>query len=227
MNYHCKSGVGAIPAARRLHTSPFIDKYVAFLENQGRHPNNLPEFKTKEFFSIKKIRGAMRPEHAFSDAELLETTNTYIRLHNKSELTQDFIYPSPSAFVEHYHEIVNSKEFKKDSENTDVEHALSDPQIKEQIEFILEQITLSWGNKFPLETRIRLLARSFANFDKFCQTEEFQKLPESLQSQLSRFQTVRNFYRYVELNPQIVDIRKSPVMTASYLRSIIKQYNRL
>lgn len=223
MKYRPKSGVGAAPAIQTLHTSPFIDKYVAFLESQGRHFDNIAEFKNNEFFRIQGARNTMPP---ISDSELQETADTYIRIHKMSELTQTFIYPTPSAFFTHYFDIVNSKDFKKDVEDADVERILSDPQTKEQIEFILEQLTLSWGEPFPPETRTRLLARSFANFDKFIQTEDFQKLPESIQSQFSRFQTVRNFYRYVEQNPQINDIRKSPVMTAGYLRMLIKQYRK-
>jgi len=217
-----KSGVGSLPPI--LHTSPFIDKYVAFLENHNLHFNDLPTFKNKQFFLIEKTRPKMLP---ISDTELLETTNTYIRTHKLAELTHQFIYPTPAEFFEHYFDITSSKEFKKEIESTDVEHALSDPQIKEQIAFLLDNLTLSWGDKFPLELRIHLLARSFANFDKFSVTEEFTKLPESIQSQFSRFQTVRNFYRFVEQNPQINDIRKSPVMTVGYLRSLIKQQTRL
>jgi hypothetical protein len=224
MNYRPKSGIGAALAIRTLHTSPFIDKYVAFLENQGRHFDKIAEFKNNEFFHIQRLRHTMP---AIPDAELLETADTYIRIHKVSGISNTFIYPTPSAFYTHYFEVVNSKEFKKTTEDIDVTNSLSDPKTKEQIEFLLEQLTLSWGDKFPPETRVRLLARSFANFDKFCQTEEFQKLPESLQSQFSRFQTVRNFYRYVEQNPQIIDIRKSPVMTAPYLRSIVKQHYKI
>jgi len=153
MKYRPKSGPGSAPVAHSLHTSPFIDKYVAFLESQGRRFDKIAEFKNTEFFRIQKVRPSMP---VVSDAELLETTDTYIRLHKMSELTNTFIYPTPSEFFTHYFEIVNSKSFKKDVENIDVERSLSDPQIKEQIEFILEHLTLSWGDKFPPETRVRL-----------------------------------------------------------------------
>jgi len=224
IQYLPKSGVGAAPPSQKFHTSAFIDKYTAFLESQGKRPQNfdtLEEFKNTEYFKIKNLVPTMPP---ITDEELLATVDNYIRIYRISELTKEFTYPTPSSFFAHYFDIRHSKEFKKGVEDYDVEQSLSDPQIKEQIEFILEHLTLAWGDKFPFEIRVRLLARSFANFDKFCQTDEFQKLPESFQSQFSRFQTVRNFYRYVEKNPQISE--KSPVMTVGYLRSLVKQYKR-
>ncbi len=221
MKHRPKLAIGV--ACSIPQTSPFIDKYVAFLASQGKRFDNLTEFKTNELFRIQSLRPTMPP---ISDTDLLEATDTYVRLHKMAALTQTFIYPTPSAFFAHYFDIVRSKEFKKDVEDADVERILSNPQSKEQIEFLLERLTLSWSEKFPPETRIRLLARSFANFDKFCQTEEFLKLPDSIQAQFSRFQTVRNFYRCIEQTPQITDIRKSPVMTVGYLRSVAKQLNR-
>ena len=221
-NYKPKSGVGA--STQTPHTSPFIDKYTAFLENHGRHFDNLVETKTREYFKIEAARRTMPP---IDDIELQETTDTYIRLHRMSELTGNFIYPTPSTFFQHYFDIINSKEFKKNAEDFDVERSLSDLQTREQIEFLLDQLTLTWGTKFPPDTRIRLLARSFANFDRFCKTDEFLKLPESIQLQFSRYQTVRNFYRQIEQTPQVTDIRKSPVMTIPYLRSLIKRRNKL
>lgn len=218
-----KSGIGTAPLQRSLHTSPFIDKYVAFLESQGKHFDKLAAFKNNEYFRIQSIRPTMPP---ISDTDLLEATDTYVRLHKMAALTQTFIYPTPSVFFAHYFDVVRSKEFKKDVEDADVERVLANPQAKQQIEFLLERLTLSWGEKFPPEARVRLLAKSFANFDKFCQAEEFLKLPESIKAQFSRFQTVRNFYRCVEQNPQINDIRKSPVMTAGYLRGVVKHHDR-
>jgi hypothetical protein len=214
------------------HSSRFIDNYVAFLENQGKRFTDLPayrtstlvEFKTQEYFRIADIKKTMIPP--ISDSELLETMRIYIRLHNTAALTKSFIYPTPSEFYKHYHEIVNSKEFNKDVENIDVRHSLSDTKIQEQIAFILDRLTIAWSDKIPYEDRVRLLARSFANYDKFCLTEEFQKLPESIQSQFSRFQVVRNFYRFVEQSSPTSVIRKSPVMTLDYLHSIVKQQIR-
>ncbi len=217
-----KLGIGTVPLQSSLHTSPFIDKYVAFLENQGKRFDNLAEFKNNEYFRIQSLRPTMPP---ISDAELLEATDTYIRVHKMAGLTQAFIYPTPSVFFAHYFDVIRSKEFKQDVADADVERVLSNPQVKKQIEFLLERLTLSWGEKFPPESRVRLLARSFANFDKFCQTEEFLNQPESTKAQFSRFQTVRNFYRYIEQKPQINDIRQSPVMTIGYLSTIVKQHS--
>jgi len=201
-------------------STPFIDKYVAFLEAQGRKFDDIAEYKNKEYGAILVLQGTLPP---INEQELADVLDTYISLHTMAALTGEFYYPSPSSFYKHFYEIIDSFHVQQKAKNDVVQDVIIDDQTKEQIEFLLEQLSILWGEEFPYEKRVQLVARSYAAFDRFVALTEFQKLPDSIKSQFSRYQTVRNFYRYIELHPKITDIQKSPVLTMGYLRTLVNK----
>jgi len=201
-------------------STPFIDKYVAFLESQGRRFDNMPYYKNSQYIEILALQQTMPHIDA---QELMEVLNKYIALNQWSALIGVFYYQSPATFYKHYFEVIDSFQVQKILQDDDVAGILADKQTAEQIGFLLEQLSITWGEQFSYDVRVRLVARSFAAFDRFVELEEFKKLPDSIKSQFTRYQTVRNFYRYVEQHPKVTDRQKSPVLTMGYLRQVINK----
>ena len=203
-----------------LKSTPFIDRYVSFLEAHGQRFDDMPDYKNREYGAILDMQRSMPP---IDPKELLDVLEKYISLHQWSTLTRTYFHQSPSSFYRHYFEVVDSYQFHKQEQHDDVSGIFADFQTVEQIAYLLDHLSITWGEKFPHNMRVRLVARSFAAFDKFVETEEFHILPDSIKAQFTRYQTVRNFYRHVEQNPKITDIKKSPVMSLGYLRMVVKQ----
>jgi len=203
-----------------MKTTPFIDKYVAFLEAMGFPQDDIVNYKNNQYNAILKSKPTM--PHV-DDKELLAVADKYIATHKMAGLTGEFFHKSPHTFYIHFFEIKDSFEIQKHVQEEAVTAVLADEKLMEQIEFMLDHLSITWGERFPYDERVRIIARSFVAFDRFTSLEEFKKLPDSIKAQFTRYTTVRNFYRHIELHPKVTNVKRTPVLTLGYLRMVVNQ----